>query len=93
MHTFMRSKRFKKFHPGEPFLKSFDSSDRFHRISVDVSRIRKTKVASSLGQFWENFENTTEINPELPAGTCYSLFNTLRAKFLRELHSRTMSAL
>ena len=41
-------------------------------------------VASQLGQFCENFENTSEINPELHESTCDYLFITYRTKFCTE---------
>ena len=44
-----------------------------------------TKLPESRGNEgnFENFQNTSEINPELPEGTCDYLFITSRAKLSR----------
>ena len=46
VHTYTRKQRFQKV-PWKAFAKSSVFIDRFHRIRVDGSRIRKEKVAFS----------------------------------------------
>ena len=42
-----------------------------------ISQNCPSREAKRRGQFWENFVNTSEINPQLPEGTCDYLFITL----------------
>ena len=63
LHTYTRKQRFEKVPLWRAFSKSSVFIDRFHRIRVDGSRIRKEKVAFSNqnGYLWTGTDRVSRI--------------------------------
>ena len=73
VHTYTRKQRFQKVPLWRAFSKSSVFIDRFHRIRVDGSRIRKEKVAFSIGSGY------------LSTGPKFSFFTVKKSEMWEEI--------